>query len=677
MAANRTPSGSKLLRRLSGHLPDVLHRGGEDGGTSSGAAPPGAPPAISALDGRPSMRSPSGRQQRKEERRLRRNSSSGKRSKYGSPFPEGSDTEDEASFRADWHMSRADEVKKMGEFLDALKKADQLRLDFDWAMYRRFLRARQHDIPRAVEMWTNHLAWRREIGADTILEDFHFPERDAFISLYPQGYCNVDKIGRPVYIQQLGQLQFKKLQELTTDERMIKFHVQEYERCVRYILPACSRAAGRNIEQTFAILDAKGVGLRHLTGAVKKMLQQVIQVDQNNYPEMLGKTAIINGGAVIGFVFPLVRPFLDKRTQNKIEVCPRDFKATLLQHIAAENLPEYLGGKSKATLLDDAGPWNDQAIVDQIDAELRRPGPRLKWPSEALHQAPPSVASSLAGDSPRGGSSVPPSAQPSPPQSPFQPAANGGRNAEGFGAVGPAPQTPAAPQRADSGDSIGSALSADEGYASAADGYATASDGYASATESLASMSSLGSQTGSSRLPLPPPRSMAGRIVAAAAADSDSEDEAQSKTPLIPSKRQHPASPRVRTGANGSTAAPPAVATTGGDAGEDVLPGGASPTTPPRPIRPLLSPRTPATTTQQSIAARVQALEERVERARAGLGAAVPVAAPALAPGGPLVARVEALEAALDVLLAAQQAASEEADAKQNSGCCGGGCTIM
>lgn len=46
---------------------------------------------------------------------------------------------------------------------------------------------------RAVDMWTAHLAWRRDIGADTILDDFHFPERDAFISLYPQGYCNVDK----------------------------------------------------------------------------------------------------------------------------------------------------------------------------------------------------------------------------------------------------------------------------------------------------------------------------------------------------------------------------------------------------------------------------------------------------------------------------------------------------
>jgi hypothetical protein len=32
--------------------------------------------------------------------------------------------------------------------------------------------------------------------------------------------------GRPIYIQQLGQLQYKKLTELTSEERMIKFHVQ-------------------------------------------------------------------------------------------------------------------------------------------------------------------------------------------------------------------------------------------------------------------------------------------------------------------------------------------------------------------------------------------------------------------------------------------------------------------
>ena len=39
---------------------------------------------------------------------------------------------------------------------------------------------------------------------------------------------------------------------------MLKFHVQEYERCARYIMPACSIVAGRHIDQTFAIIDLKG-----------------------------------------------------------------------------------------------------------------------------------------------------------------------------------------------------------------------------------------------------------------------------------------------------------------------------------------------------------------------------------------------------------------------------------
>lgn len=46
----------------------------------------------------------------------------------------------------------------------------------------------------------------------------------------------------------------------------------------------------------------------------------------------------------------------------------------LLQYIDKDNLPEYLGGSSKATLLDDAGPWNDQGLIDEIDAELKRVG---------------------------------------------------------------------------------------------------------------------------------------------------------------------------------------------------------------------------------------------------------------------------------------------------------------
>ena len=67
--------------------------------------------------------------------------------------------------------------------------------------------------------------------------------------------------GRPIYIQHLGQVNIKKIYDITTEERMLKFHVQEYERCIQYIMPACSKVAGRHIEQTFAILDVKGIVL--------------------------------------------------------------------------------------------------------------------------------------------------------------------------------------------------------------------------------------------------------------------------------------------------------------------------------------------------------------------------------------------------------------------------------
>ena len=37
--------------------------------------------------------------------------------------------------------------------------------------------------------------------------------------------------------------------------------MQEYERLVRRIMPICSRLQGKNVDQTFAILDVKGPAL--------------------------------------------------------------------------------------------------------------------------------------------------------------------------------------------------------------------------------------------------------------------------------------------------------------------------------------------------------------------------------------------------------------------------------
>lgn len=124
----------------------------------------------------------------------------------------------------------------------------------------RFLRARDYDIAKAVLMYTEHLKWRKEQRVDTVLEDFEFTEREQYLHVYPQGYYNVDRLGRPVTIQHLGQVQPKRINQITTEDRMVRYHIQEYERFLKKIAPVCSKLAGRHIDQTTAILDVKGVG---------------------------------------------------------------------------------------------------------------------------------------------------------------------------------------------------------------------------------------------------------------------------------------------------------------------------------------------------------------------------------------------------------------------------------
>lgn len=76
---------------------------------------------------------------------------------------------------------------------------------------------------------------------------------------YPNGYHGVDRHGRPLYIERLGMIDLKRLLEVTTIERYIKFHVSEQEKTLNVRYPACSLAAQRHIASTTTILDVNGV----------------------------------------------------------------------------------------------------------------------------------------------------------------------------------------------------------------------------------------------------------------------------------------------------------------------------------------------------------------------------------------------------------------------------------
>ena len=60
--------------------------------------------------------------------------------------------------------------------------------------------------------------------------------------------------------------------------------------------------------------------MSHVSGQVKGLLSKITSVDQGNYPEMMGKTFIINAPGMFKLVWGIVKRFLDARTLTKIEV---------------------------------------------------------------------------------------------------------------------------------------------------------------------------------------------------------------------------------------------------------------------------------------------------------------------------------------------------------------------
>ncbi|XP_057983685.1 phosphatidylinositol/phosphatidylcholine transfer protein SFH13-like isoform X2 [Malania oleifera] len=242
----------------------------------------------------------------------------------------------------------------------------------DYHTLLRFLKAREFNIEKTIQMWGEMLNWRKEYGTDTILEEFEFEELEEVLQYYPQGYHGVDKEGRPVYIERLGKAHPSRLMRITTIDRYLKYHVQEFERAISEKFPACSIAAKKQICSTTTILDVNGLGIKNFTKTAANLLASMTKIDNSYYPETLHQMFIVNAGP--GFkkmLWPAAQKFLDAKTIAKIQVLEPKSLCKLLEVIDSCQLPDFLGGSCMCPvdggcLRSNKGPWSDPEILKLV-----------------------------------------------------------------------------------------------------------------------------------------------------------------------------------------------------------------------------------------------------------------------------------------------------------------------
>jgi len=242
----------------------------------------------------------------------------------------------------------------------------------------RFLRARKFDLVKTMEMFKKFLKWRIDMKVDELRENYEMENLIEIKKVYPHGYHRTDKLGRPVYIELYDKTNVEELFKITTEEKMVKYYIKQYERQVKYIFPACSAVVQKPVEQSCTILDANGIGIFSLVGPIKGFVKIASDIGQDYYPEMLGKMTIVNVGLFFRAIWTMVKGFIDPKTQAKISLLKSSYKEELLKLIDEDKLPSFFGGKCTCDnfvygcLGSDIGPWNPEGGITQGGQTTRK-----------------------------------------------------------------------------------------------------------------------------------------------------------------------------------------------------------------------------------------------------------------------------------------------------------------
>lgn len=237
----------------------------------------------------------------------------------------------------------------------------------------RFLRAKEGDVQKSVDMVKAWNEWRHSLQASINSEILKY-SANIILScqasdllwnhphshLLPCRHHGFDKAGRPVFWIQLGFIisEFKEIRKYFTNDQLIHYIVWNQE-AMLLRQEYSSRNRLRRVAQSVIIADMSYLPMSSFMDKdALSLTRHLIYVSQRYYPETLHKLLMVNIPWHFSAAFKLFSPLIRPRTLGKICVARgKEESTSLLQkYLKESDIPPSYGGTCQVDMWDSSVP---------------------------------------------------------------------------------------------------------------------------------------------------------------------------------------------------------------------------------------------------------------------------------------------------------------------------------
>lgn len=195
-------------------------------------------------------------------------------------------------------------------------------------------------------------------------------------------FHKTDRYNRPIFVQDLSDVQITEIFNHTTPERIVNFFAVMLEDAVRRKYTICTDLTRKQaekeglvtpeqakrilIDDNLMIINASGLGMGTFW-AFKGQLQKLLGILDANFPELSGRIQIINAPWLFATIFSYIKVWLPTNTVGKIGIAGVGVPTELFEYADPSSVPASLGGTCQCTneggcAFSNAGPWQDDRL---------------------------------------------------------------------------------------------------------------------------------------------------------------------------------------------------------------------------------------------------------------------------------------------------------------------------